>query len=77
MLWLVYVSFLKRWEGEQGQQIYDRNLSMAPRNIQMAAMDSPVFNYVVFYVLLMTCIVGSEQRGCPGRGKPGKSNESV
>ena len=29
-----------------------RNISMAPRNIQMAAIDSHVFHYVVFYFLL-------------------------
>ena len=29
-----------------------RNFSMAPRNIQMAAMDSPVFECVLFYFLL-------------------------
>ena len=37
-------------EGETGQQTYLSE--MAQRNIQMAAMDSPVFDYVVFYVLL-------------------------
>ena len=35
-----------------------RNVSMAPRNIQMAAMDSPVFDYVVFYFLLNNLHVG-------------------
>ena len=29
-----------------------RNVSMAQRNIQMVAMDSPMFDYVVFYFLL-------------------------
>ena len=29
-----------------------RNVYMAQRNIQLAAMDSPVFDFVVFYFLL-------------------------
>ena len=28
------------------------NISMAPRNIQMGAVDSPVFDFVVYYFLL-------------------------
>ena len=32
----------------------------------MAAMESPVFDYVVFYFLLKTCMVCGDQRGCPG-----------
>ena len=29
-----------------------RNVSMAKKKIQTAAMDSPLFDYVVFYLLL-------------------------
>ena len=29
-----------------------RNVSMAPKNIQMSAMDSPWFHYALFYFLL-------------------------
>ena len=32
--------------------IAGRNVSMAQKYIQMAAMDSPLFEYVVFYFLL-------------------------
>ena len=34
-----------------------RNVSMAPKNIQMAAMDSPLFDYVGFHFLLKLHLV--------------------
>ena len=42
----------RRGRRTRATNIPGRNVSMAPRNIQMAAMDSPVFDYVVFYFLL-------------------------
>ena len=42
-----------------------RNVSMTPRNIQKAAMDSPVFDYVVFYFLLNNIYVGQWSEGLP------------
>ena len=47
-------------KGEQGQQTYQAEMfPWLKRHIQRAAMDSPVFDYVV-------CMVGSDQKGCPG-----------
>ena len=34
-----------------------RNVSMAPKKIQRAAMDSPLFDYVVFHFLLKLHLV--------------------
>ena len=42
----------RRGKRTRAKHIPCRNVSMTPRNIQMAAMDSPVFDYVVFYFLL-------------------------
>ena len=42
-----------------------RNVSRAPRNIQMAAMDSPVFDYVVFYFLLNNMYGAQWSQGLP------------
>ena len=42
----------RRGRRTRAKNIPDRNVSMAPRNIQMAAMDGPVFDYVVFSFLL-------------------------
>ena len=56
----------RRGRRTRATNIPGRNVSMAPRNIQMAAMDSPVFDYVEFNFLLITYMVGSDQRGCPG-----------
>ena len=42
----------RRGRRTRAKNIPDRNVSMAPRNIQMAAMDGTVFDYVVFYFLL-------------------------
>ena len=42
----------RRGRRTRATNIPGRNVSMAPRNIQMAAMDSAVFDYVVFYFLL-------------------------
>ena len=37
-------------EGErvQGQNTPGRNGSMAPKNVQMSAMDSPLFKYILY-----------------------------
>ena len=42
----------RRGRRTRATNIPGRNISMAPRNIQMAAMDSPLFDYVVLYFLL-------------------------
>ena len=42
----------RRGRRTRARNIPGRNFSMAPKNIQMAAMDSPLFGYVVFYFLL-------------------------
>ena len=57
----------RRGRRTRATNIPGRNVSMAPRNIQMAAMDNPVFDYVVFYFLInITCMISSDQRRCPG-----------
>ena len=47
------------------------NVSIAPRSIQMAAMDSPVFDYVVFYFYttkLTSMITFFKRQGCQDVG---------
>ena len=45
-------------EGEQGQETYQAEVfPWLTKNIQMAAMDSPLFDYVVFYFLLKLHLV--------------------
>ena len=45
-------AYRTRGRRTRATNIPGRNDSMAPRNIQMAAMESPVFDFVVFYILL-------------------------
>ena len=47
----------RRGRRTRARNIPGRNFSMAPKNIQMAAMDSPLFGYVVFYFLLKLHLV--------------------
>ena len=43
----------KRREGKEGQQTYQAEMfPWLQKNIQITAMDSPLFDYVVFYFLL-------------------------
>ena len=55
----------RRGRRTRATNIPGRNFSMAPRNIQMAAMDSPVFDYVVFYFLLNNMYGGQWSEGLP------------
>ena len=55
----------RRGKRTRATHIPCRNVSMAPRNIQMAAMDSPVFDYVVFYFLLNNMYGGQWSQGLP------------
>ena len=47
----------KRERRTRATNITGRNVSMAPKNIQMAAIDSPLFNYALFYFLLKLHLV--------------------
>ena len=47
----------KRERRTRATNMPGRNVSMAPKNIQMAAMYSPLFNYALFYFLLKLHLV--------------------
>ena len=55
----------RRGRRKRATNIAYKNVTMAPRNIWMVAMDSPVFDYVVFYFLLNNIHGGQWPEGLP------------